>query len=166
MTPTCRQRVSAVNVGVYLMNQDVAVFLVPFLLVIGCSLLTGGGLYFFDIRYLPSARHAGASLASGAIILVILQILLYGSATAFFNAQQLQTSACELQGESAHPEARLGAGPAILHKAITTCMKEAGYEWIGEHSHCKDATISTNPFCYLPMDSFDRTITSIQMSFQ
>jgi hypothetical protein len=148
------------------MNQDVAVFLVPFLLVIGCTLLTGGGLYFIDIRFLGGARQAIASLLGGAVVLAILQILLYGSATAFFNAQQLQTSACELEGESAHPEARLGADSLVLHKAITFCMKEAGYEWTGDHRHCRDAPIATNSFCYLPMEPFDRTITSIQMNLQ
>jgi hypothetical protein len=148
------------------MNQDIGVFLVPLLLVLGCVLLTGGGLYFFDIRFLSSARKAAAALAGGALILGLLEILLYGGATAFFNAQQLQTSACELEGESAHPEARLGAGAAVLHQAITSCMSDSGYQWLGEHRHCKDAPVATNAFCYLPKDSFDRTITSFQMSFQ
>ncbi len=148
------------------MNQDIAVFLVPLVLVLGCVLLTAGGLFFIDIRFLSSARQAIGSLLGGVVVLAFLEVLLYGSATAFFNAQQLQTSACELEGESAHPEARLGADAVVLHKAITGCMKEAGFEWIGEHPHCKDAPVATNPFCYLPMSSFDRTITSIQMNFQ
>jgi hypothetical protein len=45
-------------------------------------------------------------------------------------------------------------------------MKEAGYEWDGKHRHCKDASIATNPFCYLPVDALDRTITNIQLSFE
>lgn len=148
------------------MNQDMAVFLVPLLLSVGCILLTAGLLYFVGFEFLKNRLQAIASLLGGAAILAILQILLYGSATAFFNEQQLQTSACELEGESAHPEARLGADPEALRKAITGCMKTAGYEWIGEHRHCKDAPLATNSFCYLPADSFDRTITSIQMNFQ
>lgn len=148
------------------MNQDIAVFLVPLVLVLGAVLTTAGALYFFDIRFLSNARQAIASLAGGLLVFALLEILLYGSASAFFNAQQLQTSACELEGESAHPEARLGADAEVLHKAITGCMKEAGYEWIGDHSHCKDAPVATNSFCYLPANSFDRTITSIQMNFQ
>ena len=148
------------------MNQEMAVFLVPLLLVLGAGLFTLGALYFFDIRFLKDARQAFGSLAAGVVIFGILEILLYGSATAFFNAQQLQTSACELEGESAHPEARLGVNSAVIHQAITACMKAAGYEWTEAHSHCKDAPLATNPFCYLPADSFDRTITSLQMNLQ
>ena len=81
------------------MNQEMAVFLVPLLLAVGAVLTTGGGLYFFGIQFLANARQAGAALAGGLFIFAILQILLYGSATAFYNAQQLQTSDCELQGE-------------------------------------------------------------------
>jgi hypothetical protein len=72
----------------------------------------------------------------------------------------------ELQGESAHPEARQGSDPAVLHKAITAFMKEAGYEWVGQHRQCKDAPVATNPYCYLPEGSFDRAITSLQLSLQ
>jgi hypothetical protein len=148
------------------MNQEMAVFLVPLLLGVGAVLTTGGGLYFFGIKFLANARQAGAALAGGIFIFAVLQILLYGSATAFYNAQQLQTSDCELQGESAHPEARQGADPTALHRAITACMKEAGYEWVGQHRQCKDAPVATNPYCYLPTDGFDRAITSLQLSLQ
>jgi len=148
------------------MNQDIAIFLVPALIALGGILFTGGGLYFFDIKFLHNARQASASLVAGLLIFGLLEILLYGSANGFFNAQQLQTSACELEGESAHPEARLGANPAIIRDTIVACMKEAGYEWSGEHRHCKVASVATNPFCYLPISAFDRTVTSTQMSFQ
>jgi hypothetical protein len=153
-------------VGEHALNQDLAVFIVPFALVIGGSLLALGGLYFINIRYVSSAPRAMAALVAGAVIIGILEIILYGSAVAFFKAQQVQTSACELVGESAHPEARRGADPTVIHKAITACMIEAGYEWDGKHRHCMDAPIATNPFCYLPIDSMDRTITNIQLSFE
>ena len=84
----------------------------------------------------------------------------------FFKAQQVRTSACELEGESAHPEARRGADPAVIHETITACMKEAGYEWDGKHRRRGDAPIATNPLCYLPIDSVDRTITNIQLSYE
>ncbi len=148
------------------MNQDLAVFIAPFALVLGCGLLALGGLYFFNICYVASVKQAAAALVAGAIILVVLEIILYGSAVSFFKEQQVRTSACELEGESAHPEARRGADPTIIHNAITACMKEAGYVWDGNHRHCKDAPVATNPFCYLPTSSFDRTITNIQMSFE
>jgi hypothetical protein len=148
------------------MNQDLAVFLVPFALAIGGALLAAGGLYFGGIHYLANQRQAIAALVVGGVIMALLEIILYGSSVAFFKAQQVQTSACELEGESAHPEARQGKDSTVLHEAITACMQQAGYQWVGEHKHCKDATVATNPFCYLPIDSFDRTVTSVQMSFE
>jgi hypothetical protein len=148
------------------MNQDLAVFIVPFALIIGCGLLAAGGLYFMNIRFLENARYAMASLAAGALILGVLEIILYGSSVGFLKEQQLKTSLCELDAESAHPEARQGADPAILHGAITGCMKEAGYEWDGGHRHCKEAPVATNAFCYMPLASFDRTITGFQMNFE
>ena len=148
------------------LNQDLAVFIVPFALVIGGGLLALGGLYFINIRYVTSMKKAVAALVAGAIIIGVLEIILYGSAVSFFKEQQVRTSACELEGESAHPEARRGADSTIIHDAITACMEEAGYEWDGNHRHCKDAPVATNPFCYLPTSSFDRTITNIQISFE
>ncbi len=148
------------------LNQDLAVFIVPFALVIACGLLALGGLYFINIRFISSSRLAIASLVAGSLVLAVLEIILYGSSTGFLKAQQLQTSTCELEGESAHPEARLGADPMIIHKTIVACMKSAGYEWDGNHRHCKDAPVATNPFCYIPADPFDRAITSIQMNFE
>ncbi len=148
------------------MNQDLAVFIVPFALVIACGLLAFGGLYFINIRFISSARIAVAALVAGGLVLGVLEIILYGSSTGFLKAQQLQTSACELEGESAHPDARRGADPAIIHKTIVSCMKDAGYAWETSHRHCKDAPVATNPFCYIPVDAFDRAITGIQMNFE
>ncbi|MGB5084978.1 MAG: hypothetical protein WBO09_10310 [Methylocystis silviterrae] len=148
------------------MNQDLAVFIVPFALILACGLLTAGGLYFIDIRYLKNARYAVASLAAGAVVLAVLEIVLYGSSVGFLKEQQLKTSLCELDAESAHPEARRGADPVVLYKAITGCMKEAGYEWDAGHRHCKDAPVATNHFCYAPTAPFDRAITLLQMSFE
>jgi hypothetical protein len=148
------------------MNQDLAVIVVPFALLVSCALLAAGGLYFFKIRFFGSAGQAGAALILGAIIMGVLQIVLYSGTTGFFKAQELQTSVCELDAESAHPEARRGAGSAVLNAGIVDCMKKAGYQWNTEHGRCRDAPVATNPFCYLPINSFDRTIASVQMSFE
>lgn len=148
------------------MNQDIAVFLVPMLLGIGSILATAGGLYFIDIKFLKSRSQAIASLLGGLLVFAVLEILLYGSAAAFFNAQQLQTSDCELQGEAANPNARRGGNPQVLHDAIVACMKQAGYVWTADHPHCRDASVATNPFCYLPDGGLERTITNLQMKLQ
>ena len=125
-----------------------------------------GGLYFIDIRYVSSAPRAIAAPVAGAVVIGFLEVILYGSAVSFFKAQQVRTSARELEGGSAHREARRGADPAVIHETITACMKEAGYEWDGKHRRRGDAPIATNPLCYLPIDSMDRTITNIQLSFE
>ncbi|PWB81820.1 MAG: hypothetical protein C3F11_14060 [Methylocystaceae bacterium] len=148
------------------MNQDLAVFIVPFAVVIGGGLVAVGGLYFINIRFVNNAGLAVASLVGGAAILGVLEIILAGSATAFFKAQQVQTSLCELQGESAHPEARRSADRDIIHKAIVACMNDTGYEWFAEHHQCKSATVATNPYCYLPASGFDRAVTAFQLRFE
>jgi hypothetical protein len=148
------------------LNQDLAVFFVPFGLIISCALLAGGGLYFINIRFLQSGRAAVAAITAGALVLIMLEIILYGSSTGYFKAQQLATSACELEGESAHPEARQGVNENVIRQTILACMKEAGYEWRGDHRHCVDAPVATNPFCYQPLEAFDRAITDFQMKFE
>jgi hypothetical protein len=66
------------------LNQDLAVFIVPFALVIGGGLLALGGLYFINIRYVSSAPRAIAALVAGAVVIGVLEIILYGSAVSFF----------------------------------------------------------------------------------
>lgn len=148
------------------MNQDLSVFITPVALVIGCALLAAGGLYFIDIKFAKTRTQAIAALVTGGVIIGVLEIILAGSSVSFFKAQQVQTSACELEGESAHPEARLGGDARIIHKHILACMREAGYEWAPEHRNCKDAPVATNPYCYLPLGSFDRTVTAFQLRFE
>jgi hypothetical protein len=148
------------------MNQDLAVFIVPFALVIGCGLIAAGGLYFINMRYVKNAAYAIACIAGGVAILGVLEIILAGSSVAFFKAQQVQTSACELDAESAHPESRLGKDQGTIHEALLACMKDAGYEWNDEHRHCKEAKVATNPFCYLPTSGFERSVTAIQLNFE
>lgn len=148
------------------MNQDLSVFVTPFALVVGCALIAAGGLYFIEIQFLKSRLQAIAALVAGFLVIGALEIVLAGSSVSFFKAQQVQTSACELEGESAHPEARLGADADVIHKHILACMKLAGYEWSPGHRNCNDAPLATNPYCYLPLDSFDRSITAFQLKFE
>jgi hypothetical protein len=148
------------------MNQDLSVFITPAALVVGCALIAGGGLYFIDIKFLTSRLQAIGALILGALILGLLEIVLAGSSTAFFKAQQVQTSECELVGEAAHPEERNSGVTEKTHQHIVACMKEYGYEWTTEHRHCKEALVATNAFCYLPTDGFSRVVTNVQMQFE
>lgn len=148
------------------MNQDLSVFMAPAALVIGCALIACGGLYFIDIQFAKTRAQAIAALVTGGLIIGVLEIILAGSSVSFFKAQQVQTSACELEGESAHPEARLAGDRTVIQKQILACMQEAGYEWSPGHRNCKEAPVATNPYCYLPIGSFDRTITAFQLKFE
>ena len=67
-------------------------------------------------------------------------------------AQQIQTSACELEGETAHPSDRRDDSGKVIFKHIVGCMKTAGYMWTNEHKHCQDAPVATNPLCYFPTE--------------
>ncbi len=42
-------------------------------------------------------------LLGGLVMVAGGEIAVTGSSTSFFKAQQVQTSACELEGETAHP---------------------------------------------------------------
>ena len=148
------------------MNQDLAVFITPAALVLGCALIAAAVLYVIDIRFLSSRTQAIAAFVSGSLIIGVLEIVLAGSSVSFFKAQQVQTSACELEGETAHPEARLGGDAGVIQTHIIACMQGAGYEWTAQHRGCKEAAVATNPYCYLPTGSFDRTITSVQLHFE
>ena len=148
------------------MNQDLSVFITPAALILGCALISGGGLYFINIQFLKSKLQAIGALLLGSLILGLLEIVLAGSSTAFFKAQQVQTSECELAGEAAHPEERNSAATEQTHKHIVACMQDYGYEWTTEHKHCKEALVATNAFCYLPTDAFPRLVNSIQMQFE
>jgi hypothetical protein len=147
-------------------NQDLAVFLTPVALGLGCALIAAAGLYLIDIRFLKSRTQAIAAFVTGSVIIGVLEIILAGSSVSFFKAQQVQTSACELEGETAHPEARRGAQADVIQKHIVACMNGAGYEWVAQHRGCKEAAVATNPYCYLPTDWFDRTVTATQLNFE
>jgi hypothetical protein len=148
------------------MNQDLSIFITPAALIISCALIAAGGLYFINIKYCKSPLQAVASLVAGFAILGVLEIVLAGSSVAFFKAQQVQTSACELEGEAAHPEERTASANPKTRGHIVACMNDFGYEWTTEHRHCREAAVPTNPFCYLPTQAFDRAVTSFQLQFE
>jgi len=87
-----------------------------------------------------------------------------GSCTSFFKAQQIQTSACGLEGETAHPTDRRDDSGQVIFKHVVRRMKTAGYMWTNQHKRCQDAPVSTNLLCYLPDRSFARAITTAQVA--
>ena len=136
------------------------------LVFIGCALAIAGALFFVDINFCKDRTQAIAALIGGILMVAGAEIALVGSSVSFFKAQQVQTSACELEGETAHPEYRRNDSKNVIFNHIVGCMKAAGYVWTTEHEHCKEAPFATNPLCYLPRSAFARTITSAQVEFE
>lgn len=134
------------------------------LVYIGCILASLGGLYFLDVRVLRRRTSALAALAAGVLLAGSAEAALVGSSSSFFKAQQISASACELEGESAHPDQRRADPGKVIHMHIRDCMTTAGYAWESEQERCKEAPVATNPFCYLPNNAFMRAITGVQIA--
>jgi hypothetical protein len=136
------------------------------LVFVGSALVTAGALYFIDIRFCKDAVQAIVALIGGLVLVAGGEVAVTGSSAAFYKTQQAQTSACEMQGEAAHPdERRHDANKTIFHH-IVGCMSAAGYDWTDSHEHCREAPVATNPLCYLPRDLVGRAITRAQVMFE
>ena len=135
---------------------------------VACLLTAFGGLYFSGARLVFSNRPASgprhhrrpASSASAA------KPCSRRSSSSFYKAQQIQTSACELEGEGAHPQERRRDTAHVIKDHIVGCMKAAGYHWTDEHRHCQEAPVAMNPLCYLPDEPFSRVVTMAQVVFE
>lgn len=86
------------------------------------------------------------------------------SNTAFLKGQMQRASACELDGESAHPDAR-GGKSGVIGRHIVACMNAAGFRWTDGAPRCREAPVATNGYCYEPADWFDRAIVTAQLAF-
>jgi hypothetical protein len=135
------------------------------LVYIGCVLATAGGLYFMDVKFLRDKTSAFAALICGMALAASAEAALVGSSSSFFKAQQIHTSVCELEGETAPPQNRGSDTGRVIYNHIRDCMKGAGYVWASDQGRCKEAPLASNPFCYLPANAFDRAITSFQVAF-
>jgi hypothetical protein len=134
---------------------------------VACMLTAFGGLYFMGAKLVFSNRlQASLAIIGGLILGAGGEAMLAGSSTSFFKAQQIQTSACELEGESAHPDARRRDAAHVIKDHIVSCMKNAGYHWTDEHRHCQEAPVAMNPLCYLPDEPLSRAVTVAQVVFE
>ena len=136
------------------------------LVFVGSALVTAGVLYFFDIKFCSDKTQAIAALIGGVLMVGGAELALVGSSVSFFKAQQVQTSACELEGETAHPENCRRDLNNVIYTHIVGCMKAAGYVWTTEHQHCKEAPVASNSLCYLPSGAFARVVTIAQVEFE
>jgi hypothetical protein len=134
---------------------------------VACLLTAFGGLYFMGAKLVFSnGLQASLAIVSGLILGAGGEAMLAGSSASFFKAQQIQTSACELEGEAAHPQERRRDAGHVIKDHIVGCMKAAGYHWTAEHRHCQEAPVAMNPLCYLPDEPFSRAVTLAQVVFE
>ncbi len=136
------------------------------LVFIGSAMTAAGGLYFLNIKFCKDPVQAVVMLLGGLIMVAGGEIAVTGSSSSFFKAQQIQTSACELEGETAHPANRQRDADHAIFKHIVSCMKTAGYAWTDAHQHCKEAPVASNALCYLPRGTLARAITTAQVAFE
>ena len=134
------------------------------LVFIGSALTAAGGLYFINIKFCKDPVQAIAMLVGGLVMVAGGEIAVTGSSNSFFKAQQIQTSACGLEGETAHPTDRRDDSGQVIFKHVVRRMKTAGYMWTNQHKRCQDAPVSTNLLCYLPDRTFARAITTAQVA--
>ncbi|MFY9658362.1 MAG: hypothetical protein WAK01_17565 [Methylocystis sp.] len=134
---------------------------------VACLLTAFGGLYFLGARLVFSnGLQASLAIVIGLLLGAGGEAMLAGSSSSFYKAQQIQTSACELEGETAHPQERRGDTAHVIKDHIVGCMKAAGYHWTVEHRHCQEAPVSMNPLCYLPDEPLSRVVTLAQVMFE
>jgi len=148
------------------MDQNLTIFLAPFLIIVGGGLIAFGGLTLSGLDLLfKSKSQAIAGICAGLVLLGALEIRFFGSSASFFENQKVVVSYCHVVAESANPGQR-GTQSDAINKSIAGCLAKEGYEWSPQHRRCKEAPLAMNEYCYLPTASFSRLITKMQLLFE
>ena len=139
-------------------------FVAPVILVLGAGLFAAGALSFLDIHFFKTRLVERAALAGGLSLIVLAELIFASSdmSMRFLNGQRSDVLECRLDAETALPEERHKDSP-VMQTKIIECMRRFGYEWAPDSARCKEATVATNPFCYLPTCGFDRAVTELLM---
>jgi len=139
-------------------------FVAPLTLALGAGLLAAGILSLLDIHFFETRLADRAALAGGLSLIVVAELIFASSdmSMRFLNGQRSDVLECRLDAETASPEERHKDSP-LMQINIIECMKRFGYEWAPSGARCKQATVATNPFCYLPSRRFDRPVTKLLM---
>jgi hypothetical protein len=149
---------------------EITVLTMATLFVLGFVMVIVGGVGFMRSNsVLMLNRHRlsqGVVFAAAGFMFVSgIGVHFTGSSnTAFLKGQMQRASRCELDSETAHPEAR-GGKSGVISRQIVACMHAAGYSWTDRTAQCHDAPVATNGYCYEPTAWFDRAVTSAQLIF-
>jgi hypothetical protein len=147
------------------MDAGLITFLAPLSLLLGAGLFVIGLFSVFGLHFLKSQSAERAALAGGLALIVLAELLLAASGMRFLNGQRGDLLECRLEAETELPNERHKNSP-VIHARILRCMEGFGYEWTTGQRRCREAPVSTNPFCYLPKRLFDRVMTEAQMMAQ
>jgi hypothetical protein len=148
------------------MDQNLTIFLAPFLIIVGGGLIAFGGLTLFGLDLLFKTKsQAILGICVGFVLLGALEIRFFGSGASFFENQKVVVSYYHVVAEAANPGQR-GTQSAALNRSIAACLSKEGYEWSPEHRRCKEAPLAMNEYCYLPTAFFSRLITKMQLVFE
>jgi hypothetical protein len=146
---------------------EMIAFVAPAALVLGVALFAARVLSFLDIHFFATRLAERAALAGGLALIVLAELIFASSnmSMRFLNGQRSDVLECRLDAETALPEERHKDSP-LMQNRVVECMKRFGYEWTPNHARCKEAAVTTNPFCYLPTRGFDRAVTELLMMLE
>lgn len=144
------------------------VMIVAFMLGVVMVVLGGVGFMRSNLVLMQTRSKLAQGIvfaAAGAMFVGGIGVHFTGSSnTAFLKGQMQRASTCELEGESAHPDAR-GGRSGVIGRHIVACMNAAGFRWTDGAPRCHEAPVATNGYCYEPADWFDRAIVTAQLAF-
>jgi hypothetical protein len=152
------------------MSPELSAFIMIVAFLLGVVMIVAGGVGF--MRGNPVLMQTRSKLAQGVVFACAGFMFVAGigvhftgsSNTAFLKGQMRRASQCELESESAHPEAR-GGKSGMIGRRIVVCMNASGFQWTDAAPRCQEAPVATNAYCYAPVDWFDRAIVTAQLAF-
>jgi len=149
------------------MNKDMITFIAPLTLVLGAGLFAVGLLSLLEIHFFKSRFAERAALAGGLALILLTEVIFAASGMSmrFLNGQRSNLLECRLDAETALPDER-HKNSLVIHNRILRCMNGFGYEWTTVEERCKREPASTNLFCYLPTQPFDRVVTQVLIMFE
>lgn len=149
------------------MNEGIAPFLSPITLLFGAGLFVTGLLTLMDLDFFKTKTQGLVALTCGVLFLVATEAMFVtsGASGRYFEGQKLDVTDCEYQIERDFPAERR-ENPKLVHDKIVACMDVLGYDWNDSHSHCGEAKVATNVFCYAPRAPMQRAIVAWQMRFE
>ncbi|MGH6936432.1 MAG: hypothetical protein ACRED2_09675, partial [Methylocella sp.] len=72
------------------MDQNLTIFLAPFLIIVGGGLIAFGGLTLFGLDlFFKTRTQAIVAICAGLVILGVLEIRFYASSASFFENQKV-----------------------------------------------------------------------------